>query len=99
MTLFMALVLFCFMTCTNTSDNGRKTYVPFIATDDVDFDSLMTASEASLDSHARAFDSIANRVEARKIKKRKPPELRPAKPDTIEIIETHQSPHGRWFEQ
>ena len=103
-TLCISLLLLCFLTCTNTSENRGKTMTPFSFVEDevVNLDSVFAAAEAKMDADAARFDSNVRIIKkARRVPQRLPmrvPELRPAK-DTTEFIETHQSPHGRWFEQ
>ena len=99
-TLCIALFFLCFLTCTNTSENRGKTMTPFSFVEDevVNLDSVFAAAEAKMDADAARFDSNVRIIKKARRLPRRVPELRPAK-DTTEFIETHQSPHGRWFEQ
>ena len=101
-TLCLAMFFLCFLTCTNTSEDRGKTITPFLFNEDFDLDSVFAASEAKMNADAAKFDSNVRiikkaRLVSRRVQRRVP-ELRPAK-DTVEFIESHQSPHGKWFEQ
>lgn len=97
---WMALLCCAFSVCTTRPIDKRQksNYEAVVVSEKCDkCDNLLkridevSAKSESLDSRL----SLAIRLAS----KRKPPEIRPAKKDTTEIFESHQSPHGKWFEQ
>lgn len=89
--LFVVAFLLCSTRCANRSGAQKPTRTEEYA--DREFDSALTVATAQMRKHALEFDQKINSVKASR--KRRVPELRPAKKETIRVkSEVDFSPPG-----
>ena len=98
---WVALLCCAFSVCTTRPIDKRikesETQPTFVSSKFDKCDALLSR----IDEVSAKSESLSNAMDAaiKRENRRRVVEIRAAEKDTTEFIETHQSPHGKWFEQ